>query len=114
LGEKDIRFIPNNYSIRFWRLFNEDIFKDHIMSQDDYIEMYISQSNMATNDYATVIDKYIKRYKNIWLIPQISSNNSIESIKFEGYDIEKVIEESIPDDLKDKLNRIKDSISENK
>ena len=76
------------------------------MSQDDYIEMYISQSNMATTDYATVIDKYIKQYKNIWLIPQISSTNSVESIKFEGYDIEKVIEESIPSDLKDKFNQV--------
>ena len=106
LSGSGIKFIPNNYSIRFWRLFNEDIFKDHIMSQDDYIEMYISQSNMATTDYATVIDKYIKQYKNIWLIPQISSTNSVESIKFEGYDIEKVIEESIPSDLKDKFNQV--------
>lgn len=106
LSESGIKFIPNNYSIRFWRLFNEDIFKDHIMSQDDYIEMYISQSNMATTDYVTVIDKYIKQYKNIWLIPQISSTNSVESIKFEGYDIEKVIEESIPSDLKDKFNQV--------
>ena len=106
LSESGIKFIPNNYSIRFWRLFNEDIFKDHIMSQDDYIEMYISQSNMATTDYVTVIDKYIKQYKNIWLIPQISSTDSVESIKFEGYDIEKVIEESIPSDLKDKFNQV--------
>ena len=57
--------------------------------------VWISEIMLQQTRVDTVIDKYIKQYKNIWLIPQISSTNSVESIKFEGYDIEKVIEENM-------------------
>ena len=87
LSDNDVKFIANEHSIRYWRLFNDEIFNDCARTPDDYIELYITQSNMTRDDFAAAIDGYIKKYKNIWIIPQITVHDSIENIKFEGYDI---------------------------
>lgn len=107
-NEDGIKFVPNNHSIRFYRLYNEDIFNLNGPKDWDYIELYISQSNMTKANYITTINELTKTYKNIWVIPQISENSSLDSVKFEGYDIESIIKDSIPEELQDKFNKIKE------
>lgn len=112
LEDDKLKYIANEHSIRFWRIRNEDIFKTHPLKDWDYIELYINQSNMSKSNYVAKINEYTKKYKNVWVIPQADSNSHLDSVKFDGYDIEKVIEESIPDELKDKFNKIKDKHNE--
>ena len=102
--------IANNISIKFWRLYNEEIFKSYNIKDNDYVELYINQNNMTKADYNKVINEYTKKYKNIWIIPQIESNLSAETASFEGYDIEKITKEMIPDPLKGKFNMILNSL----
>lgn len=108
----NVEFIPNKYSIKFWRLYNEDIFKEFNGDEKDYIELYINQYNLTKENYNRIINDFTKKYKNLWIIPQTSDDKSIESIKFDGYDIEKIIEENIPEDLMEKFNKIKEKCNE--
>lgn len=101
-------FHPNKCSIRYWRLYNEDIFNSKKLSaikKNDYIELYISQANMAEVKYIEKINEYTKQFKNIWVIPQ-AAELEYDLEKFEGYDIEKITKSMIPKELKDKFDMI--------
>lgn len=102
-------FIENEKSIKFHRLYNSDIFTVPDWDKNDYIEMYISQSNLADAFYIDEINHIIKTWKNVWLIPQTESNDlqiSESQDKFEGYDIETIVSKLIPENLKDKFEQV--------
>lgn len=109
----NLEFVENKHSIRFWRLKNEEIFTDYKFKDWDYIELYITQSNMANSEYLTKINEYTKNYKNVWVIPMANNNTIKDDVKFEGYDIESVINECIPKELSDKFEQIKERLNGN-
>lgn len=109
----DPRFYCNNTSIKFWRLYNEDIFnkeKTSKISTQDYVELYISQTNMTDPKYLEKINEIICSLRNVWIIPKTEEllNEDIE--KFEGYDIEKITMNMIPERLKDKFEMVLNSL----
>lgn len=106
--KENLEFIENQYSIRFWRLYDNDIFDNKSINDKDYIELYISVSNMTSERYIEKINEFTRNYKNIWVIPQISLKN-INDIKFNGYDIKSIIKDSIPDNLIDKFKEIQEN-----
>lgn len=101
-----LEFIENKQSIKFHRLYNSDIFTIPDWNKNDYIELYISQTNMTNPMYLSEIDCIIKRWKNVWLIPQSEQSDVIRDHKFEGYDIESITRELIPENLKEKFESI--------
>ena len=114
LSGKDVQFVANKCSIRFWRLYNEDLFDDSklvLLKSCDYVEIYVSQSNMADPRYIEIINNMTNEYKNIWLIPQSDEivGDSLE--KFEGYDIEKITKDMVPEELKNKFDRVLQSVN---
>lgn len=107
------KFIPNSQSLRFWRLYNEDVFnidKTKIGGRD-YIEVYINQSNMSNQDYIKSMNDISQTYKNIWIIPKAEDIDNDGLEKFEGYDIEQVIKNTIPDTLKPKFEKVLNSLN---
>ena len=109
-GDK-LQMIENDVSIKFYRFYNEDIFKDlTYIKQTDYIEIYVTQSNLSSELYMSKISELSKIHKNIWIIPQTSIVES-SNISFDGYDMVSVINELIPDDLKDKFQLILNKIN---
>lgn len=112
-NDKRLEFIPNNHSIRFWRLKNEAIFDKNDFREWDYIELYITQSNMTNPEYLTKINEYTKNFKNVWVIPMSNDNTLKDDVKFEGYDIESIINECIPKELSDKFEQIKEKLNGN-
>lgn len=112
-NDKRLEFIPNNHSIRFWRLKNEAIFDDNNFKEWDYIELYITQSNMTDPEYLTKINEYTKNFKNVWVIPMSNDNTLKDDVKFEGYDIESIINECVPKELSDKFEQIKEKLNGN-
>ena len=105
----NISFIANKSSICFWRLYNDQIldYKAKNIKQNDYIELYISQLNMAESQYSSVINDITKKLKNVWIIPQVEKiEGACDEDKFEKYDIESISREMIPDDLKQKFEII--------
>lgn len=109
LSDSDVKFIPNKLSIKFWRLYNGDLFdnsKLSLLKPGDYVEVYVSQSNMVDPRYIEVINEMTSIYKNIWLIPQSDEFFGDNLEKFEGYDIEKITKDMVPEELKNKFERV--------
>lgn len=100
-------FIENNKSIKFHRLYNEDIFTIQDMGTNDYIELYINQNNMMLDIYVKKINFITKTWKNVWIIPQASINGgSMDESVFEGYNIESIARELIPTELQSKFEMV--------
>ena len=93
--------------------FSKKEFKENNFKEWDYIELYITQSNMTNEIYLKKINEYTKSYKNVWVIPMSNDNNIKDDVKFEGYDIESVINECIPKELEEKFNQIKERLNGN-
>lgn len=108
------KFIPNTKSISFWRLYDEDIFDVYnaYIKDKDYIEIYISQTNMSDPRYIEKMNEMTVRFKNIWIIPQSDICLGDEMEKFEGYDINKIIESVIPEELKVKFQQVNKMVSQ--
>ena len=101
------KFFPNKASIRFWRLYDEEILDPkYPMNIGDYIELYISQENMSDERYIDRLNSMVSTYKNIWVIPQ-TSETLIEGLeKVDGFDIKDITLSMIPNELKDKFGEV--------
>lgn len=109
---KNLKFHPNTQSINYWRLYDEDIFDVYVnnsIKNGDYIEVYVSESNMSVQKYVERLNDLTKLYKNIWIIPK-SEQIIAGDCKFEGYDIEKIIAHMIPEELKAKFDLVLNSL----
>lgn len=101
-----LEFIENKKSIKFHRLYNSDIFTMPDYGENDYIELYITQDNLSQEFYISEINGITKRWKNVWIIPQVETKESFDDIKFTGYDIASITNEMIPEDLKQKFKMV--------
>lgn len=112
-GDGELKFIENTKSIRFWRFYDDEILNiPKNIKKDDYIEIYISKSKIAQKKYADAYAKWVKKFKNIWRVPQIDDGQGATNIKqFEGYNIENMTESMVPDELKPKFYLIKQYIN---
>lgn len=107
-----LTFVENEISIKYHRLYNEDIFKENKFNQNDYIEIYINQLNLSKSEYANQIATMTKLYKNIWIIPQSNIVGNSPDLKFEGYDIASIANDMIPEELEEKFSLIIKKLNE--
>ena len=117
LNGDDLEFVPNMMSIRFWRLYNDDILENLIwpmIKDGDYIELYISKENLSKQNYIEKINSLTATYKNLWVIPQINHTSNLEEVDISNWDMEKIAWSMVDDDLKEKfqevLNRVNGSV----
>lgn len=109
-----IEFIKNETSIKFHRIYNEDVLKCKDFGQGDYIELYVTNDLIGRTEYVDAIKWHTERYTHLWVIPQVSNSIvGIDQEHFENYDIEKIMEDSIPNDLKDMYSMVKKYVVEN-
>ena len=110
-------FIENNDSMKFWRLYDNEIFDDAKTGQirtDDYIEVYVNKANLLEDLYITKLGELKKKYRNCDVIPNdvVVENCGSAPIDFGDFDIQRIIAQNIPEKLKGKfqiiLERIKD------
>lgn len=114
ITDDNIEFVPNQQSIKFWRLYNDEIFDEnfiYLLKRNDYVELYISETNMSKEKYINELKKYTDKCNHVWIIPKVE--NKITSLEngFEAYDIEAIMEGMIPDDLKNHFNKVKNIIT---
>ena len=102
--------IVNNSSINFWRIYNDEIFNENKWKPEDYIEIYISQKNLIRDIYLAEIEKLSKTYKNLTIIPQEDSNN-VSTMEFGNYDILDITRNMIPEELREKYEKVISQIS---
>lgn len=109
-----IEFIPNEQSIKFWRLYNDEIFDENFiysLKHHDYIELYISETNMSKEKYINELKRYTDKCGHVWIIPKVEDKVTSLENGFETYDIEAIMENMIPDDLKEHFNKVKNIIT---
>lgn len=108
-----IDFIENTSSIKFWRLYNEDIFQDMTLDKKDYIEIYISKDNFTKEEYIKKTEEFVNNFKRVQIVPyeeKIDQDRTL--IKAGKYDIKSITESMIPEHLKDKFQKILERIEE--
>lgn len=103
LQEEWLRFVPNEYTIRFHRLYNDEIFNDVSFSKVDYIELYVDQLNLLNERYTSRIKELTNKYHNINIIPKSTISDDKEFEKIDLYNIEELCKQCIPDELKEKF-----------
>ena len=102
--------VVNNSSINFWRIYNDEIFNENKWKPEDYIEIYIDQKNLIKDIYISEIERLSKTYKNLTIIPQDDSNN-VSTMEFGNYDILDITRNMIPEELREKYEKVISQIS---
>ena len=113
LKNGQLSFEPNKVSINFYRFYNEDILKTDIskLNCNDYIELYISETDMVKESYIEAIKRFTEKFTHIWIIPQVVALSENINEDFKGYDIEAIMENSIPEDLSELFDKIKHKLT---
>ena len=105
--DDSIQRIANKKSIRFWRIRNEELVERDWMlcGQNDYIEIYIKFSLLQSEKYQSICKEMQRNFKNCWVIPLPDElqNNEVNI----NYNIDNIIESSIPEDLRGYFELIK-------
>ena len=115
LKQGQLSFEPNKISINFYRFYNEDILKTDIskLNCNDYIELYVSETDMVKESYIEAIKQFTEKFSHIWIIPQVVAMSENINEDFKGYDIEAIMENSIPEDLCELFDKIKHKLTSN-
>ena len=80
-----------------------------------YEEISKDATELGISDQAQEKTSQMNKFRNIDLIRQIEDGEVVTDIqKFEGYNIETMTEGLIPDELKDKFEKVKQYINTNK
>lgn len=107
----ELQAIPNTQSIKFFRIYNEDILNFDSENPNDYIEIYVKASLMHNSKILKAIERITSKYKNSRLIPQ--PDELVEEAGIENADIETIIKTSIPEHCREKFDKIKDKVNGN-
>lgn len=101
--------IANEHSIKFWRIYNDEIFHKTPFKEHDYIEIYIDQELLTKQEYQNQISELRAQYKNLWVIPQ-RGEVEVQTVDV-TMDMESIIESHIPENLHDKFIAIKQTLN---
>lgn len=104
-------WVVNDQSINFYRFYNGDILNPLNIKRIkpyDYVEIYINSSQLSDQIYCDAIKSINDICKNVWTIPQVVCNiDESETINMSNYDIDSIIENYLPENLKSKFIKIK-------
>lgn len=121
LKDSSLASIPNSKSIRFWRLYNEQIVGQSAQIENDggnygsndYIELYIDKGNQLKQEYIDAVNAFVKHFKNIWIIPQgsITTEDDIAG-QYDNFNIETIVTDAVPQELHSKFDQILQSLQQ--
>lgn len=103
----ELLFVAAKNIIKFYRFYNDEIFKiDVDKYKRDYIEIYIDKINLLNDKYTKQISLLNSKIHNINVIPNTEIQQISENIEFKNYNIEEICKENIPEELKEKFNKL--------
>lgn len=103
----ELLFVAAKNIIKFYRYYNNEIFNIDIEKHKfDYIEAYIDKINLLNEEYTKQISILNSKIHNINIIPNTEVQQITEDIEFKNYNIEEICKENIPDELKEKFNKL--------
>ena len=103
----ELLFVAAKNIIKFYRYYNNEIFNIDIEKHKfDYIEAYIDKINLLNEEYTKQISILNSKIHNINIIPNTEIQHITEDIEFKNYNIEEICKENIPDELKEKFDKL--------
>lgn len=102
----NLKFHPNTKSIKFKRLYNKEIFNTPNFDINDYIELYIDQDKLSSDNYQSRIKWFNENYKNINVVPNSNISINENYHDFNNYNIDDICRGLIPENLIDKFEEI--------
>ena len=107
----ELVFHPNNVSIKFYRLKNDEIFSIEKIRPFDYIELYVDQLLLMQADYIDQIKAISEKVKNCSIIPIVKKSDEDDK-DVELYNIEEACKSYIPEELLPKFKQVVDRLEE--
>lgn len=111
----NLTFIPNHSSIKFWRVWNDNILSYDVstISKEDYVEIYVNQSELLNEVYIKKLEEFTSKIHNCMIIPQ--SNRIDESVDEDivNYNLVDLCKNNIPQELQEKFNIVLEKSNEN-
>lgn len=108
--------VTNNTTPKFYRIFNEDIFKaDDKLFDNSYVQICIYNKNMSKAKYIEKIKEIKEKYINSNIkIHILDDDIDTEVLNVEGFNtnIAKYIDDNMPDHLSEKYEYIKTKLSQ--
>lgn len=104
-------FITNNTSIKFYRIYGDKVLNLNDIEEENYIELYVKESDLLKQEYIDAIKQYNEKYKHLWIIPILETNNNVDNIEFSKYDITTLIDNLITEDLLDYYKQVKQKLN---
>lgn len=104
----NMKFIENTSSIKFWRLYDNQIFNyNFTIGTDDYIEIYINKKFLIEDEFIKKLKDLSTKYRNIKVIPNdVESSEGNAEVNFDTYNIDEQCRKCIPDYLQEKFNTV--------
>lgn len=107
--EDTLEKVPNERSIRFWRWKDEEVLDSKNidrMAPQDYIELYITRSNLLRDEYKEHITGLKKIFRNLWVVP-VAEVTSDQPAPTGHVDIETIISDKVPEELRGVLEEVR-------
>lgn len=100
----------NTKSIQFHRIYNEDVMEKDWdkVGLNDYIEVYIKYSLLQDDEYQAKCKYLRNEFKHCWIIPV--ADELAENAEEITCDIEGIIDRSIPEDLREVFEEVKQTV----
>lgn len=106
---KSLEFYANNSSIKFYRIYNEELWDDNKLkniSQKDYLEIYLNKEYISQPKYIKKIQE-LSKYGITLEVKPIINFEAYESTDTQlNYNFEHICKEMIPEHLKNKFEMI--------
>ena len=103
-----LEFVPNERSLRFWRIMNEEVLNFEPDSSRDYVELTIKDKTYERED----IQKAIKKLNGECTLSVVVIQDEIDFDSAEPeLGIYQIVKNSCPEDLRDKLDQIVEAIN---
>lgn len=110
LTKNTFTFCPAINIIKFWRFSDTEILCLNAEPlKNDYVELYIDKLNLLNSDYSKQISELSSVIHNLTVIPKDAQQTN-ESIEFKNYDIEQLCRDNVPDELREKFEKIAKNI----
>ena len=102
-----------NYSIEDYEKIIENLESNYLTIKNETVFDYVI--NKRDIKYTVKLSEYIGKYKNSIIIPQYtqSINEESEIQELNSYNIEKMIKDLVPKNLRDKFEQILESLQKN-
>lgn len=101
-----LKLVENTESIKFFRVYNDTIFEEPSFSEHDKVEIYIDKNLYTKPDYAERLKELNSKADCKIIVVENDISSKTETVDSSEWNILDMVENTIPDFLKNKFKKI--------